>query len=223
MTSVSIPENAANEDIAKIYALLGDPPVLSTEDRNAYDGVLRGLVASLRPADFFETLLIKHIADDVWEARRNNRQKTLAVERRFRKHVEAMVCRANLDAQRRRLAASDKEQEAASPSTKVMRMYELETFSLDSAAVEEIFKRIPEELDHAKAMEASIDYYLKLDSMATKALGRQIASFSQLERYRDLIQRTTINDPDEIVVSLPSETIEAPTIVPSNQADEVGS
>ena len=51
--------------------------------------------------------------------------------------------------------------------------------------VDEILKRTPEELDHARALEDSIVYHEQLDRLHTTSIARRDGALEQLEWYRE--------------------------------------
>ena len=53
-----------------IAELIGPPPVLRGEDPQQYDTVFSKVAAVVVPADEFEWIWVKDIADALWEGRR---------------------------------------------------------------------------------------------------------------------------------------------------------
>jgi hypothetical protein len=62
-------------DWKKVYPLLGDPPVWSTEDIEAYTELLNDFTEMLEPCDLMEFTDTKGAADATWEASRIAREK----------------------------------------------------------------------------------------------------------------------------------------------------
>ena len=89
----------------EIRDVLGEPPLLATEDPNQYDALLTGLARDVRPSDFIEWLWVKDIADLTWDIIRYRRIKASYVDGRFR---SALVDQHDLDNQRLLDAAVDK-------------------------------------------------------------------------------------------------------------------
>src|SRR5262249_38759502 len=75
-------------DFAELKKLLGPPPVLSSEDANAYYAILARILKSLGASDFIEQIIAKDLADATWEMIRYSRHKALAVERQYREQRE---------------------------------------------------------------------------------------------------------------------------------------
>src|SRR5262249_42939149 len=49
----------------------------------------------------------------------------------------------------------------------------------------EVLERTPDELDHAKALEAKMDYYERLDVVLCRAIGRRDNALNQFKEHRD--------------------------------------
>ena len=69
-------------DWSKVYPSLGDPPVWSTENRQAYDDLINNFTQMLEPRDLMELIWVKEATDATWEAGRNAREKNGLPERR---------------------------------------------------------------------------------------------------------------------------------------------
>jgi hypothetical protein len=63
-------------DWSKVYPLVGDPPVWSTENMQAYDDLINSFTQMLEPRDLMELIWVKEAGDATWEASRNAREKT---------------------------------------------------------------------------------------------------------------------------------------------------
>jgi hypothetical protein len=83
----------------ELRELLGPPPVLGSEDDRAYDAIMGRLTQSLAPRDFIEQVMVKEVADCIWEAARYTRQKMLTMERGFRGYI-SFPAHKDLDAYR---------------------------------------------------------------------------------------------------------------------------
>jgi hypothetical protein len=68
---------------AEIRDVLGEPPLLATEDPNQYDALLAELAREVRPSDFTEWLWVKDIADLTWDIIRYRRIKASYVDGRI--------------------------------------------------------------------------------------------------------------------------------------------
>jgi hypothetical protein len=78
-------------DWNKVYPLLGGPPVLSTEDIEAYTELLNGFTEMLEPRDMMELILTKEAADATWEAGRMAREKNSLPERKYQQRLKVLA------------------------------------------------------------------------------------------------------------------------------------
>jgi hypothetical protein len=74
-------------DWSKVYPLLGDPPVWSTENMQAYDDLINSFTQMLQPHDLMELIWVKEAGDATWEAGRNAREKNALPERKFQQQL----------------------------------------------------------------------------------------------------------------------------------------
>jgi hypothetical protein len=75
-------------DWNKVYPLLGGPPVLSTEDIEAYTELLNGFTEMLEPRDMMELIWTKEVTDATWEAGRKAREKNCLPERKYQQRLK---------------------------------------------------------------------------------------------------------------------------------------
>jgi hypothetical protein len=71
-------------DWSKVYPTVGAPPVLSMEDRPAYDDLINACTERLKPRDEIELSWTKRAADARWEADRIGRKKTALLQQKCR-------------------------------------------------------------------------------------------------------------------------------------------
>jgi len=64
LTSVEARQNLSRAEIADIF---GHPPVLSTENRQAYDALMTQLVLEWKPRDILGWMFVRHMTDTSWE------------------------------------------------------------------------------------------------------------------------------------------------------------
>jgi hypothetical protein len=69
-------------DWSKVYPTVGAPPVLSMEDRPAYDDLINACTERLKPRDEIELSWTKRAADARWEADRIGRKKTALLQQK---------------------------------------------------------------------------------------------------------------------------------------------
>ena len=208
--------------LAQLRDLFGPPPVLSSENLQAYHEMLRRFIECFQPQDFFETVLMKDVTDGTWEAARYSRHKALLLHRRYRDRREAEAKRRKESAQNkaelaRRVAAS-KGEAATEP---------VEALDHLVAECDAILLEPATELDHNRILEVTLVYLEKLDKAQIIALAKRNKALDQLEWYRDGLGRRlrTVSDdfiaehagagaaPPQVAAS-GETTIDAPPVQP---------
>jgi hypothetical protein len=76
-------------DWSKVYVLVGQPPVWSVEERQAYDQVINHFTMRIEPRDFMELALTKQAADAHWEGIREAAEKTRVAQQSYQRQMEA--------------------------------------------------------------------------------------------------------------------------------------
>jgi len=72
------------EEVEAMWTLFGPPPVLHTEDLEAYNKIRKGHVAVWRPSNMFHLGLVKELVDTEWEMFRLVRIRTKLLNRSYR-------------------------------------------------------------------------------------------------------------------------------------------
>jgi hypothetical protein len=184
-------------DLSKLKALFGPPPVLSSESEERYYDIMSRMMTCLSPRDFTEHLLVKDIVDATWEMMRLARHKTLAIERKLRIQIAFQA--------RRRESQKEQREEfkrilSGQKGTEVERASDLvDVIDHTVMDVEKILGRTPQELDHAAALQESIDYQEQLDGPYIEAMARRNDTLEQLERYRDNLGQAASWISDELI------------------------
>src|SRR5262245_8187174 len=73
LTSVEARQSLSRVVPAEIAYIFGDTPVLSTENRQAYDAPTTQLVLEWKPRDIIEWMFVRDLADTSWEILRHRR------------------------------------------------------------------------------------------------------------------------------------------------------
>jgi len=73
------------------FALLGAPPLISSEDTAGYDELLARICATLRPSDSLEEFWIRDLVDLVWDTFRLRRTKATMLSYRAAQEVRALL------------------------------------------------------------------------------------------------------------------------------------
>jgi hypothetical protein len=207
--------------LADSKILFGPPPVLSSENIEYYDAMWNQLTAYITPIDIVELMLVRNLVDATWELQRYVRHRTLSVERRFRKSREFQQKRAENIKNRREEEIRRLAQKMGVPADDFLRMCQLDS-EMDQIAVDidEIFERIPTELEHASALESAIEYHEQLERLINGAQRRRDNALRLLDLFRSGLGQRLREASDRIIgdankvseESIPQ--IEAPSIVP---------
>jgi hypothetical protein len=207
--------------LAELSELFGPPPVLATEDANAYERLLQGMMHCYAPQDFMEQWLIKQLADNQWEIKRYTRHKPLAVERKSRLLAEVEAKRGKATEQYRQAHAPLPESDGTTQAD-FTRMLALED-KVDGTVqdVDALLLKPDVELLYNRALEAAAVYYSQLDDWLNNAFTRQKVLLDQLEQYRKgLVRRQRAADDAQIQALLEDIGFgePAPPLAPANGA-----
>jgi hypothetical protein len=214
-------------ELLRFRTLLGEPPVLSSEDRAHFEELFRLTAAAFKPRNMIDVLNLWHSVCASWFINRYNRHATVAIER----HTLQIQA---IDAERARLREVrklDRERKEAEKITQtpadIAQVVGLENnFDEMARETDEIFARGDLERDHNKSLLAMLDSQEKLNRLVISQTAIKNESYRQIELCRiglgELISEDNQNviegDCKEIKDS-PHET-EASSIVP---ADDAGS
>jgi hypothetical protein len=208
-------------NLADLKELFGPPPVLSSEDSNAYDAVMVRFVESIKPKDFIEQMFIKDLTDLTWEIKRYSRHKALLIKRQcdalFEDVEQDEDAEQDQQTEKEQTEQDEQTQQADSP-TQYERKLELEE-AFDSAVpdVDEIVTSTPEELLQAAALESGINYYERLDRLIGVAMARRKDVLEQIDLYRVGLGERLRRVSDEIIDAEFSEA-ELPSLAPADAA-----
>jgi hypothetical protein len=165
--------------LAEMKDLFGPPPVLSTENAEAYHRMLLCLVEQYEPHDLVGQMLVKQVLDSMWDIQRITRHMTLAIDRKFRDLQKFQAQGRKAAAQKKEALAKRLAQSKAEPPT----VPEEVTDGLVEE-VDAILQEPATELDHARALEAAIAYYERLDKSRMMAIAMRTNALNQLEQLR---------------------------------------
>ena len=74
------PKPLTAEQIAASWALFGPPPLLNSENQQAYDAIRTEYLAYYRPRSALHVKLIREVVDNEWEIFRIFRHRTVGIE-----------------------------------------------------------------------------------------------------------------------------------------------
>src|ERR1700733_6076163 len=179
-------EKLTQDQLNEFGALLGLPPVLSTESVEQYNDLWKNLSASFMPMDFLEVLLIKQVQNETWKIMRYTRHQAVGVNRHFRENLKFQIKRKKDQKVRRESLNYQLAQKSGRPATELNQLIQLHGLVLSSISdPEEILQRVPTELDHNAALEAGLAFEEQLDRLINSAIRRRNGAIEQLELYRE--------------------------------------
>jgi hypothetical protein len=180
----------AAADLASMQFLFGPLPVLSTEDRKAAEEVLCRFLECFRPQDFMEQSRINDLTNETWEMRRLKRHMILAIERKVREFRKFEAERFKQEALNKAKLAEKFGGPPVDPD---------EVLQSVIKDVEAILNRPIDELEHARALETSREYYEWLNKRYMEAMAMRNETLAQFERYREGLGHLLRSVSDEIV------------------------
>ena len=153
--------------------------------------MLHRFIECFEPQDFFETVLMKDVADGTWESARYSRHKVLLLDRRYRERREA-------EAKRRKEVGTDQGRAGEARCRKQGRARNRARGGADHLVAEcdAILVEPATELDHNRLLEVTVVYMEKLDKAQLIALAKRNKALDQLEWYREGLGRRmrTVSD-----------------------------
>jgi len=160
----------------RVKSLLGEPLLLTGEDRAAYDDLLAAVTEAVQPADMLEQIWTNEAVEKQWEALRQRRFKTALIAACWQDALRATLkpllsCGFSLD-------ANEKAGELA---------FEY-SFGVESSVkkVDELLSqaKLTKGAVHAQAMALHIDTFEKFDRLIWAAESRRDTSLREIEHHR---------------------------------------
>jgi hypothetical protein len=219
--------NLTQAQLAELSALLGDPPVLSSENADAYNRMWQKLIACCRPADLMELLLVRQIQNETWTIIRLHRHQTLAVERRHRETNGFLAARRKELNAKKQALAEELARKSGQPITEFSKLIELDATIMSTFDdVEEIEGRVPSEIEHNRALEQGIVFQERIDRLLNSAHKRRNDALHLLDlcrqglgqHWREMSDQIIIADVTEIT-PLPGTTDAADQDIPMSPRD----
>jgi hypothetical protein len=216
---------------AAITALLGPPPLLSGENSENYNQLLTRVMEELEAEDdIILQLLIKRFVDGYWESTRYTRHRAVLIDRRTRQIAEVQDERKKERRERRDEALERIAIKIGQPRNKFIEIIERE--ALIESSVEDVDRILddehrPTEIEHSRAIEATIAIQTQFEQLIDNAARRQDSALILAERYAALKQQRTANkgivEAEYVELGAESQPALAPPLAPSDEAtDDVG-
>jgi hypothetical protein len=172
-----------------IQALLGDPPLLTTEDPNLYWEMLDRFAEFVEPRNIIEWLWLKDIADLSWEINRLRRYRAMIIENeREERNAEIEYAREHAD----------------DPAVYPSRM------SAEEIEERENAPRLDTEADSANLLCALLGRYEELDKLLISAELRRDRILRELDLRRERIAPLLRSASDQMIEDHSQEITLAP-------------
>ena len=167
--------------------MFGPPPILSSENIEHYKELRNRMFSALRPQDTIELFFATMVVNDAWKIVRLCRHQTLALERKVSESRKIQAQRKKQVSDRKAADAKQRD-ENAEFGREMAKLLDLDD-KVESLVpdVDEIFERIPTELEHNEAFERGIVFQERLDKLANSASRRMDKAMRNLERYRAVL------------------------------------
>jgi hypothetical protein len=212
-------------ELLRYRALMGEPPVLSSEDRAHFEELFRLTAAAFKPRNMIDVMNVWYSVCASWSINRYNRHATVAIER------HTLQMRAN-DAERarlRQLRASNREAIEArkltgSPADIADAVRLHENFDNRIEDADRIFERSDLERDHNKSLLAMLDSQEKLNRLIISQTAIKNESFRQTELCRIGFGELDSEDTQNVIegeckaITGPPHEAEVSSIVPADDA-----
>jgi hypothetical protein len=160
-------------DWKKLYPLVGDPPVWSSENLQDYEDLLKEITQLLKPRDLIELIYTKEMADAIWEEKRESREKNSVPERQYQVRLSEAHAVRVAEARRRNLPTP--KQAVPEPATA---------------------------LDHIRGFRTGFNTYRALDIAQCRKKKRRDNAPRQITRWRDRFGGKAEALPDKFVAEL---------------------
>jgi hypothetical protein len=193
-------ESMDEADLERNMALLGQPPVLSTEDVEAFKKLFLEMAKCFRVKDLLMLELAWQYAVNSFFIRRLMRHSTIAIERWYARNRETEIVQAQLkNGQYERQLQSKAQQMSRNPPD-VAEMAALEKkISNTVSDIDRILAHKATEIDHNRAIQISAEFQENLDQLINSATRRRSDAFDLLERYAIGLGRAVEKTFDKIV------------------------
>lgn len=174
--------------LAELEALLGQPPVLRTEDAELYDKIRTRFMACFKPEDAMQWWLVDRLVDTAWLIKRYSRHQTVAVERWYQQNLQFQAQRSELQNTTKEKRTSFLADRMSQTPPDVAHLRHLEDTIMESMSdVDEILERTPTELEHNRALERGITFHEQLDKLTASATKRFNDTILLLEHYNEAV------------------------------------
>jgi len=171
-------------ELRRSMALLGPPPILTTEDAKAFDETFLQFAKCFKVRDLLMLDLAWHYTANSWFIRRNMRHGTIAIERWYGRNRATEIVQAQIKKAQYEKQLQSKAQQMSRSPTDVAEMAALEKgISNTVADIDRILAHKATEIDHNRAIQLSAEFQENMDQLNNGATRRRNDAFELLERY----------------------------------------
>ena len=212
-------------ELLRFRTLLGEPPVLSSEDGGHFEELFRLTAAAVKPRNMLEVTNVWHSVCASWFVNRCNRHATVAIEGHTRQARAVNTERARL----RQLRTSNQEsievRKLTRTPTDIEHVVRLED-NFDSMVedTDRIFERGNLERDHNRSLLAMLDSQEKLNRLIISQTAIKNESYRQIELCRIGLVELASEETEIVIdseckeIKVPPHEAEASSIVPVENA-----
>jgi hypothetical protein len=189
----------SEEELRRFLHSMGPPPVLSTEDPNAFEDLFLNIARPLKNSDCLSLHLAWEIAVDTWSNARYARHETIAVRRWWDKFHESQLVAAKTMKLTYEESLRKKAERHSTYPADVAQAAELQE-KIDNTVkdIDAIIARVPTEADFNQALRANVDFLHVLDQLRNGASRRRFGNCVLLDKHGAYLDRTT-QEADEVV------------------------
>jgi len=205
-----------------IAALLGPPPLLNGENAERYDQLFTRVVEAFGAEDdVILQLLAKRFVDGYWESSRYGRHRAVLLDRRVRQSAEFQAERRKEQKAKRDAALDKIATNLGQPRNEFVRMIEREGLIQSTVEdIDQILERTPSEIEHNRAIEATIAIQSQFEALIDSAARRQDSALIHVERYAAAKQQRKpakdIVEAEYVELQAPPQTALAPALASSD-------
>jgi hypothetical protein len=184
-----------DEEVQQCKALLGKPPVLSTEEGSHFQAIYDRILVALDPWDVIQLIKIWHYVCTAWVMNRLIRHGTVAIERLAQQTLAHEAQRAKAQKARKDSLVRATAEELSQTPADVAKLVTLEDKVMGSiSAIDTMFEYKVTEMDHNKALRAGIAFQEQIDRLVSSHAKRCADILRELDHYRaglgELTRRT---------------------------------
>jgi len=205
-------KKAIAEGIEKLKQLFGGPPILASENPQAYEALLTEFARAFPPKDFLGWLLVKEMTDQTFEATRFDRYKVLGIEQAHRdiRKLEAQRSKRTLEAHAEIDPNASKDHN---------RIVALDSVIEGTAEDVDAILNIKGETIQARAFEQKLAYYKIVDGLQADKLEQRDQTLEQLLIHNEALEQRRRRGSDGKTIE--GECVEVPegqvSTAPSDQ------